>query len=166
LRAWASDPTVFDSALSAYATDCFDGTYSHVGLYDTRSGVIWIPRYAGMKGHAALLRDGNTDRYLRFEFYMPRQAPRWIPEPHGSGHLLLYFIPEWSYSRQQLIQEFDERRARANVREQERYGSRVEEFYTLARLPYAVRVHRIFGGGGHQRRREFDVSSIRPVSQR
>ena len=161
LRPWlARDPSIFSSALTVYATNRFDGSYSHAGLYDVSSGTIWIPRFAALKGHAALLRDGNTDRYFKFDFYVPGQAPRWIPNPQDGGHLVLYIIPEWSYSRQSLIPEFDERRAKANLRDQERYGRAVEEFYAKARLPYDVRVHRVFGGGGHHRKRELDVAMI------
>jgi hypothetical protein len=165
LRPWlACDPSVLDAALTAYATECFEGTYSHAGLYDTRSGAVWIPRFAALSGHAALLRDGNTDRYFKFDFYVPGQAPRWIPQSQDSGHLIVYVIPEWSYSRQALIPDFDERRSNANLREQERYATAVEEFYAQARLPYDVRVHRAFGGGGHHRRRELDVAMIHAVA--
>jgi len=165
LRPWlARDPSILDSALAVYATDRFDGSYSHAGLYDIRSGAVWVPRFAAVSGHAALLRDGNTDRFFRFDFFVPGQAPRWIPDATGGAHLVLYVVPEWSYSRQDLIPEFDERRAKANLREQGRYGSAIEEFYARARLPYDVRVHRVFGGGGHHRRRELDVATIHGVT--
>jgi len=164
LRPWlARDPSILSSALTVYATDQFDGSYSHAGLYDVRSGSIWIPRFAALKGHAALLRDGNTDRFLKFDFFVPAQAPRWLPHSDENGHLILYIIPEWSYSRQQLVPEFDERRTGANLREQERYGTAVVEFYAGARLPYDVRVHRVFGDG-HHRERELDVAMVLAVS--
>jgi hypothetical protein len=72
----------------------------------------------------------------------------------------LHIIPEWSYSRQQLVTEFDERRLKINLREQERYARDVQQFFRDARLSYDVRVHRIYGGGGHHRRREIDVALI------
>ena len=75
---------------------------------------------------------------------------------------MLYFIPDWSYSRQQLIPEFDERLAKHSLREQERHGKAIQEFYRKAQLPYAVRVHYVYGGGGHHRRREVDVARIEP----
>ncbi len=161
LRPWvAYDESLLDSVLTAYATDDFDGTYSHAGLYDTASGAIWVPRFAALKGHAALLRDANTDRYFKFEFFVPGQAPRWIPDGHARGHLVLQLIPEWSYSQQRLIAEHDERRANANLREQHAYASAVLAFYKRAALRYDVRAHRVLGGGGHHRRRELDVARI------
>lgn len=166
LRPWvARDPLLLDSALTVYATNRFDGRYSHAGLYDTRSGAIWIPRFAAVSGHAALLHDGNTDRFFKFDFFVPGQAPRWIPDPQDTGHLVLNIIPEWSYSRQQLVPEFDERRTGANLREQERYGAAVAQFYAKAHLSYEVRVHRAFGGGGHHRRHELDVARIDSAGQ-
>jgi len=163
LRPWiAEEPAILDAALTAYATGKFDGGYSHAGLRDARTGAIWVPKFQATKGHAALLRDGNTDRYFKFEFFVPGQGPQWIPAGEGDGHLLLYFIPEWSYSRQQLIPEFDERLANHSFREQERHGKAIQAFYREAQLPYAVRVHYMYGGGGHHRRREFDVGRIEP----
>jgi hypothetical protein len=154
-----SRPSILSSILHAYATEQFDGSYSHAGLFDVETGAIWIPKFAALRGHAALLRDGNTDRFFKFDFFVPDQAPQWTGR-QDSGHLVLYFIPEWSYARQALIPEFDDRRTRANIREQERYGNVVEEFYAEARLAYDVRVHRVLGGGGHHRRRECDVAHI------
>ena len=161
LRPWvADDPELLDTVLESYATHEFDGGYSHAGLYDTRSGAMWIPRFAALKGHAALLRDGNTDRFFKFEFFIPGQTPEWAGGSQESGQLVLQLIPEWSYSRQQIIPAFDERRLKANAREQEGYGSRVIEAYARMSLPYEVRVHRTEGGGGHHRRRELDVAQI------
>ena len=161
MRPWvAGGPAILESALSAYATDRFDGSYSHAGLCDTRSGTICIPRFAALKGHAALLRDGNTDRFFKFEFFLPHQAPAWIPNGAEFGHLVLCFIPEWSYSRQQLIAEYDDRLAKASQREQDLFASDVVAFYRRAALPYQVRVHRVLGGGGHHRSRKFDVDRI------
>ena len=75
LRPWiARKPAILDAALTAYATDKFDGGYSHTGLRDARTGAIWVPKFAAVKGHAALLRDGNTDRYFKFEFFVPGQG--------------------------------------------------------------------------------------------
>lgn len=163
LRPWiAQEPAILDAALTAYATDKFAGGYSHAGLRDARTGAIWVPKFAAVKGHAALLRDGNTDRYFKFEFFVPGQSPQWIPTGAGDGHLLLSFIPEWSYSRQQLIPDFDERLSKDSLREQERHGKAIQAFYRKAHLPYAVRVHYVYGGGGHHRRREVDVGRIEP----
>jgi hypothetical protein len=161
LRPWvADDPAVLDTALSAYATDRFDGGYSHAGLYDTRSAAIWVPRFQALRGHAALLAEGNTDRFFKFEFFVSGQAPGWVPDAAASGHLVLHFIPEWSYSGQHLVPEHDERRMKANLREQDSFARDVIAFYQRARLPYDVRVHRIYGGGGHHRRREVDAGRI------
>jgi hypothetical protein len=161
LRPWvADDPSLLDSVLPAYATHSFDGSFSHAGLLDTRSGEIWVPRFAALKGHAALLREGNTDRYFKFEFFVTHQAPHWTGEAGNEGHLVLNIIPEWSYSRQRLVPEHDERGRGAALREQERFASTVIRFYRGMRLPYDVRVHRIIGGGGHHRRRELDVGRI------
>ena len=77
--------------------------------------------------------------------------------PCTSGQLVLYAVPEWSYSRQQLIPAHDERRLLANRREQERYGGTVIDFYQRSALAYDVRVHRVEGGGGHHRIRELDI---------
>jgi hypothetical protein len=166
LRPWvARDPDVLEGALTAYATNQFAGGYSHAGLRDTRTGAIWVPKFQATKGHAALLRDGNTDRYFKFEFFVPGQGPLWAPEGEGDGHLLLYFIPEWSFSRQKLIPEFDERLAKHSLREQERHSQAVQAFYREAQLPYAVRVHYVYGGGGHHRRREVDVARIESTEE-
>jgi hypothetical protein len=154
------DPSLLDTVLPAYGTHSFDGSFSHAGLLDTRDGQVWLPRFAALKGHAALLRDGNTDRYFKFEFFVPHQAPRWTGENGRDGHLVLNAIPEWSYSRQSLIAEHDERGRAAAVREQDRFAQAVIRFYRDARLPYSVRVHRIIGGGGHHRHRELDVERI------
>jgi hypothetical protein len=161
LRPWiAADPALLDAALRVYAADAFDGRYSHAGLLDTRGGRIWIPRIAVVKGHAALLPDANTDRYFRFDFFIPGQAPAWTDGGAHCGHLVLYFVPEWSYSRQQLVATHDERRAKANEREQSRYAGDVIDFYRRVRLAYGVRVHAVTGGGGLRRSRELDVDEI------
>jgi len=161
LRPWvARDPSLLETTLAVYATDTFDGSFSHAGLLDTRTGRVWVPRFQATKGHAALLADGNTDRYFKFEFFVPGQIPGWIPDGEGDAHLLLYLIPEWSYARQELTSDFDERGLKRNLREQERFGKAVRAFYRGQRLPYAVRVHYVHGGGGHHRRREPDVARI------
>jgi hypothetical protein len=161
LRPWLADePALLDEILAAYAAHSFDGSYSHAGLYDTDSGAIWVPRYAAVRGHAALLPDANADRYFRFNFYVPGQAPGWIPSREGTGHLVLIFVPEWSYTRQQLIAAHDERRLNASRREQQRYAAAICAFYGGSALPYAARVHEIEGGGGHVRARRLDVVRI------
>ncbi len=161
LRPWVDDnPSILDAALPVYAVHTVDGTFSHAGLYDTRTDQIWIPRFAAVKGHAALLSDGNTDWYFKFEFFVPGQAPQWIPNGERDAHLLLYLIAEWSYSRQALIPEYDERLAKASAGEQQRFASAIIEFYRNAALPSRIRVHHVEGGGGHHRRRHCDVEEI------
>jgi len=162
LRPWiAEDRALLEAALGVYAGHTFDGRHSHAGLLDTNTGEIWIPRFAAMKGHAALLPDADTDRYFRFDFFVPGQGPSWIHGGAADGHLLSYFVPEWSYSEQRLIAKHDERGARRNGREQARLADKVVDFYRNARLPYDVRVHRVTGGGGLQRARELDVDEIK-----
>jgi len=161
LRPWlAEEPALLDQVLSAYATHSFDGSYSHAGLCDTPTRNVWVPRFAAVRGHAALLPDANADRYFRFNFYVAGQAPGWIPSRSGSGHLVLIFVPEWSYGRQQLIPAHDERRMIANRREQQRYAAAIAAFYRNSALRYAVRVHENDGGGGHIRARRLDVLRI------
>jgi hypothetical protein len=161
LRPWlADDPRLIDSILAAYAEHHISGGYSHAGLHDTRSGESWVPRFAAVRGHAALLPDANTDRFFKFEFFVPGQAPSWINGDGISGHLILHFIPEWSYARQALIPGHYESGMNANLRAQERYARRVTDLYRAARLPNTVRVHSITGGGGHHRVRELDRECI------
>jgi hypothetical protein len=161
LRPWiADDPSLLERVLSSYATHAFDGLYTHAGLLDTTTGRVWVPRFAAAKGHAALLPDANPDRYFRFEFFAPHQAPSWISHRADDAHLILYLVPEWSYSGQQLVAEYDERRSKANEREQLRFAATVVDFYRDAALPYDVRVHHAYGGGGHDRAREQDVACI------
>jgi hypothetical protein len=161
LRPWiADDPELLPAALEVYASHSFEGGYSHAGLLDTRSGVIWVPRVQAVSGHAALLVDANTDRYFRFEFFLPAQAPAWIAHRDDTSHLVLCLVPEWSYSRQRLVPEHDERRRAANASEQARHGEAVVAFYHAAALPYEVRVHHVSGGGGHHRTRALDVGRV------
>ena len=161
LRPWiAEDPSIIDRALKAYAGHLYDGTYSHNGLYEPATDMIWIPRFAALRGHAALLADANTDRFFRFEFFVPGQGPGWIPDARATGNVVLCAVPEWSYSRQQLIPSHDERLLAANRKEQERYGRTVTGFYDDASLSCDVRVHRVEGGGGHHRMRELDIAHL------
>ena len=133
LRPWVHEaPELLDSILPEYATNEFDGSYSHVGLYSVETGGIWVPRFAAVKGHAALLADADTDRYLKFEFFVPGQAPRTLrrgAEGDRLGHLAIQLIPEWSYTRACLVPDHDERRREANLREQRGYARRVVAFY-------------------------------------
>ena len=62
-------PELIDTALPIYATDQFDGSFTHAGLLDIRDQTVWVPRFQATKGHAALLKDGNTDRFVKFEFF-------------------------------------------------------------------------------------------------
>jgi hypothetical protein len=161
LRPWLADePALLDRVLHAYAGQSFDGSYSHAGLLDTRTSTVWVPRFAAVGGHAALLPDANTDRYFRFDFFLRGQAPRWVPG-EGAAHLLLYLVPEWSYAQQRLIPEWDERALLRNRREQARYAEAVAEFYASCALAYDVHVHHVVAGGGHHRARELDVDLIR-----
>ena len=164
LRPWlASMPALLEAALPHYATSTFDGSYSHVGLYDTRAQRIWVPLFAAVKGHAALLADGNTDRYFKFEFYLPHQAPRRFigrDEDRHGAHLVLHFILDWSYSRQEIVPSIDERRVRANRREQEGYARAVKQFYRERHLQHAVSVHHLSMSAGECPRCHLNVSLI------
>lgn len=164
LRPWVKEtPEILDKILPEYATDVFDGSYTHVGICDTRNGKIWIPRFAALKGHASLLADANTDLYFKFEFYIPNQIPaklRKSSENNACGHILLYFILDWSYSQQCLIPDFDERRRKANRREQEKYADSVIDFYKNAGLPYKAIIHHLIIGKGGYPEYEFSVDSI------
>jgi len=139
------DPDLFATVLPHYAGHTFDGSFTHAGLLDTRDGIIWIPRFAAAKGHAALLADGNTDHFFKFEFFLPNQAPRRLSTHNNAdcAHLLIHFIPDWSYSRQRLIPEEDERRCNANRREQQRYASAVTTCYQSCRLSHDIAVHHL-----------------------
>ena len=164
LRPWvASAPALLSEVLPHYATSSFGGKYSHVGLYDTRSETVWVPRFAALKGHAALLADGNTDRYFKFEFYSPHQAPRRFLGRHEDthqAHLVLHFILDWSYSRQEIVASLDERRMRANVREQHGYAGAVRRFYRDCQLPYDVSVHHLNMAAGERPRYQLNAGSI------
>ena len=164
LRPWvASMPALLSDVLPHYATSAFDGSYSHVGLYDTRAQAIWVPRFAAVKGHAALLADGNTDRYFRFEFYLPSQAPTRLAgrdEDRQRAHLVLHFILDWSYSRQEIVPSIDERRTRANAREQEGHAHAIRRFYRECALAYGVSVHHLTMCAGERPRRQLNVGLI------
>jgi len=164
LRPWvASMPALLDDVLPHYATSSFDGSYSHVGLYDTGAQRIWVPRFAAVKGHAALLADGNTDRYFKFEFYLPSQAPTRLAgreEGRQRAHLVLHFILDWSYSHQQILPTIDERRVRVNEREQQGYARAVERFYRECDLAYDVSVHHLTMRAGERPRHRLNVGLI------
>lgn len=165
LRPWLRErPSLLSEVLPRYTTSSFDGGYTHLGLYDTRSGEVHIPRFAALKGHAALLKDGNTDRYFKFEFYVPGQAPRRfvgdeMPASNG-GHLVLHYILDWSYARQALIPEFDERRRAAALAEQDRYAEAVVRFYEACPLTYDVRVHHLTMTSGRRPHWDRDITRI------
>lgn len=121
-------PDLLNEVLPEYAQNTFDGTYTHLGLYDVRANVVWVPRFAALSGHAALLEDGNADQCFKFEFFIPGQVPHRIQREspdRGIGHLVLHFIPDWDYSRQVLIPEFDERRREVNMWRQEEYALKI-----------------------------------------
>jgi hypothetical protein len=166
LRPWVLErPGLLDEVLPHYTASSFDGSYTHLGLYDTRDGAVHIPRFAALKGHAALLRDGNTDRYFKFDFYVPGQAPRRFIEPDAvaagdDGHLVLHYILDWSYARQTLVPAFDERRRAAALAEQDRYAAAVVRFYEGCALPYDVRVHHLTMTSGARPRLERDAARI------
>jgi hypothetical protein len=164
LRPWVRErPELLDAILPGYATTSFDGGYTHLGLYDTRAGAVWIPRFAALRGHAALLRDGNTDWYFKFEFYAPGQAPGRYADPLASaqeGHLVLHYILDWSYARQELIPEFDERRRARARAEQDGYAAAVTRFYQGCGLAYGVRVHYLIMTSGQRPRVERDGARI------
>lgn len=154
LRPWVrEEPRLLDEVLPLYAGHSFDGSYSHLGLLDTRSRDIWIPRFAALKGHAALMADGNTDSFFKFELYVPHQAPAILRPGGGSedGHLVLNLFAEWSYSRQRTLGGLDQRLLVANVAEQARYSGLVIAFYRELALSYAIRVHEASGARGLRR---------------
>ena len=124
---------------------------------------MWIPPFQAKGSHSALMADGSTDRYFKFDFYVPGQASphlRQVPEGEEAGHLTLYLILDWSYSRQSLIDEFDERRSDSNIGEQEELGRKVISFYRGSRLPYPVWVHRELAQTGRKPIRELKIGLI------
>ena len=164
LRPWTGkDPALFSSVLPEYAIRSFDGTYTHVGLLDTRDREIWIPPWQSLAGHAALMSDGNTDRYFKFQFYLAGQAPSDLRAISGScddAHLIVNYMSDWSYSRQNLIDEFDSRRMAANLRKQQAHERRVVSFYRNCALPFGVLVHRTCWVSGRRPRKELAISRI------
>ena len=154
LRRWLrSRRELTREILPHYAGTTFDGSYSHCGLYDMANDRVWIPRYASMKGHAALLRDGNTDEFFKFEFYRPWQAPRHLVRENDSverGHLVLHFILDWRYAGQTLAEPEDDSVLREDREEQGCYGSSVTSYYRECALPYPITVHHLLMRGGHQ----------------
>jgi hypothetical protein len=166
LRPWVRrDPELLGQILPAYAGQTYDGTYTHAGLYDPETGLIWIPRFAALKGHAALLADGDTDRYYKFEFYVPGQEPPRLSQAASDmpcGHLVLHHILDWSYARRQWIPLWDERRLALNRRQQESYGSRVTRFYQRCELTFPVCVHRLLMIKGQPPRYELGISTLEP----
>ena len=164
LRPWiASTPELLDDVLPHYAASTFDGSYSHLGLYDTDAQRILVPRFAAVKGHAALLADGNTDRYFKFEFYLQNQAPTRFAgrdEDRHKAHLVLHFILDWSYAHQNIVPDIDERRVRVNEREQQGYARAIQRFYRGCKLPYDVAVHHLTMRAAKRPRYRFNVGLI------
>ena len=145
LRPWIEEqPDLFQQVLPEYAIQVFDGGYTHVGLLDTRDGEIWIPPLAALGGHAAMMADGNTDRYFEFQFYMPNQSPPRLKESGtvGDAHLSITFIADWCYTSQTLIDATTSARVDQNLREQEGYERKVIAFYRESNLSFGVTVHR------------------------
>ncbi len=164
LRPWIRErPELLDTILPDYTGASFDGSYTHLGLYDTRTGTIWIPRFAALKGHAALLKDGNTDWYYKVEFYAPGQAPGRYADAAASekeGHLVLHYILDWSYRQQALLPEFDERRLARARADQDGYAAAVMRFYQNCGRVYDIRVHHLVMTSGQRPRVERDVTRI------
>ncbi len=158
----AERPDLMRAILPHYAAHTFDGSFTHAGLLDVRDGTVWVPRFAAAKGHAALLADGNTDRFFKFEFFVPHQAPRRLLSDGNANaaHLLLHFIVDWSYSRQSLVPEWDDRRMQANAREQQGYASAVVAFYDACRLTHDVAVHHLYMQTGKPNVNVLDVQRI------
>jgi hypothetical protein len=168
LRPWVrARPDLLPAVLPHYTTNSFSGGYTHVGLYDVAEKRLLVPRFAAAKGHASLLSDGNTDRYLKFEFYLPSQAPRRFAvhdAARADAHLVFHFILDWSYSRQCRISPFDERRLAANAREQERYAAAVMRCYRESRLAHGVLVHHLVWAAAERPSYEFCAGRIPPCS--
>ena len=164
LRPWVqSQPDLIENLLPVYASPYFDGTYTHIGLYDIQQKRIWIPRFQAKRGHASLLSDGNTDRYFKFDFYRPNQIPKRFVEKAGnsrSAHLVFHLILDWSYSRQCLIPYFDERSLNRNRCEQEKFASSVIGFYKRCNLPYYINVHYLLMKTGESNIYEYNVKKI------
>jgi hypothetical protein len=158
----AEDPGLVDVVLPHYAVHTFDGSFTHAGLLDVRDGMIWIPRFAAAKGHAALLADGDTDRFFKFEYFVPGQAPRRVLAggDAGAAHLVTHFILDWSYSRQRLIGDEEERRRLANRQEQQRYACAVMAFYASCSLDQDVAVHHLLMRSGRPNAYELNVERI------
>jgi len=156
------DSGLLDTVLPYYAAHAFDGSFTHAGLLDVRNSTIWVPRFAAAKGHAALLADGNTDRFFKFEFFMPNQSPRRLVGEGDvdSAHLLLHFILDWSYSRQSLIPEQDDRGMKANRRQQQRHASAVVNFYGSCGLARDIAVHRLLMQTGRPNAYELNVDRV------
>lgn len=153
LRTWVTEcPALLDDVLPLYAANVFDGSFSHAGLYDTVRRRVWVPRWAGLKGHAALLRDGDSDRYFKFEFFVPGQVPRRLAADAGAsvGALVLHLIPEWSYRLQELVPDHDWRRRAHAQADQCAYGRRVVEFYAACDLDYDVAVFHLIVSSGQR----------------
>ncbi len=145
LRPWIEEqPDLFEHVLPEYAIQVFDGNYTHVGMLDTRDGEIWIPPLAALGGHAAMMADRNTDRYFKFQFYVPNQSPPRLKKKgtEGDAHLLITFITDWCYTAQTLIEPTDSAQIDRNIREQEGYERAVVTFYRDSNLRFGVTIHR------------------------
>lgn len=164
LRPWTKeDPGLFSSVLPEYAIQTFDGTYTHVGLLDTRTGDIWVPPWQSLKGHAALMSDGNTDQYFKFQFYLANQAPprpRATAQCESDAHLMVNYICDWSYSSQSLVADAQSREGMDALAEQEAFERSVIAFYGGCELPFAVQVHRTYWLSDSRPKRQYATSRI------
>ena len=136
-------------------TEKYNGTYPHVGLYDTAERNVWVAKpLAGQAirtSHAKLITGASDatgtarkDRFMCFWFYTPDTGSGPVlgyPIDWTEAHLLLRVDPLWDYDRQRLIDAGLSDDVEANLERQANHGVRVIEFYRGCGLKYPFTLH-------------------------
>jgi hypothetical protein len=159
-RLLAEKVALLECVLPYYSARTFDGTFSHAGLLDSLQGAIWVPRFAGMGGHAALLAGHNTDRFFKFDFWLPTQAPAHVlrPDSAAAAHLVIHYILDWCYTTQQIIPLWDDHRLAIARRTQDGFAVRVMAFYRACSLGRDLVVHHHYAQAGREDAWVLDVA--------
>lgn len=132
--------------------------YPHVGLFDVRTGTMWIARKKwGVQpvriSHARLLVGGTNDtstadkdRFMCYWFHTPGSGEGFVhgyPIEWGEGHILIRLDPNWNYQARRFIPNTDVARIERNIDQQYKWGQRIFEQYAARRPKFPLSWHMI-----------------------